>query len=189
MLYRLDCSCGKTLGVSVGQAGQSLTCGCGKSITVPQFRDLRKLPEFEEKVERGAGAKRGRDAGVPNAAAWTPLKIVMFVGVVTALVAFSTAGVMAVATVRISGQWDPVFQNKFDSELIDQFTAEETFGAFVQMQKEGLGPKMPSDAMVNFETVGQLRSAIYKALSIGLIGAVIAAACEVASRKSRRSPV
>ena len=51
---------------------------------------------------------------------------------VTALVAFSTAGVMAVATIRISGQWDPVFQNKFDGELIDQFTAEETFGAFVE---------------------------------------------------------
>ena len=189
MLYRLDCSCGKTFGVGIGQAGQSLACSCGQSVTVPQFRDLKKLPEYQESTEPNAAARARRQLATNPSAAWTPLKVLMFLGVVAALISFSAAGVMALVSARIAGKWDPEFQNKFDAELIEQFTAEETFGAFVQMQKEGLGPKMPSDAMINYETFGQLRSAINKSLVIGLVGAVIAAGCELVSRKSRRSPV
>ena len=42
--YLLECECGNSLHVESGQAGQLLDCTCGKTVCVPTFRELRRLP-------------------------------------------------------------------------------------------------------------------------------------------------
>jgi hypothetical protein len=43
-LYLLNCSCGHPLKVAVSQAGDELSCSCGRNVIVPRLRELTKLP-------------------------------------------------------------------------------------------------------------------------------------------------
>jgi hypothetical protein len=45
--YLLSCQCGNQLSVEVGQAGERVTCRCGKALDVPPLRKLRHLPPEE----------------------------------------------------------------------------------------------------------------------------------------------
>jgi len=42
--HLLSCSCGKTLAIEAGQAGETIRCSCGAELEVPSFREIRKLP-------------------------------------------------------------------------------------------------------------------------------------------------
>ena len=41
--FLLPCECGQTLPIGISQAGQELTCSCGRSITIPSMRAIRQL--------------------------------------------------------------------------------------------------------------------------------------------------
>lgn len=43
MRYLLPCTCGRKIPVSSSQAGETLTCECGQSLTAPKLRELRQL--------------------------------------------------------------------------------------------------------------------------------------------------
>jgi len=45
--YYLPCDCGKRVIVSVGDAGETVRCLCGKELDVPRLRDLRELEPRE----------------------------------------------------------------------------------------------------------------------------------------------
>jgi len=47
--YLLNCECGKTIPVEVGQAGERVACECGATIEVPTLRKLRHLPVAQPK--------------------------------------------------------------------------------------------------------------------------------------------
>jgi hypothetical protein len=59
--YLLNCGCGATLPVDVGQAGERVACPCGATLEVPPLRKLRHLPVAPVPVEESASwnARRG----------------------------------------------------------------------------------------------------------------------------------
>jgi hypothetical protein len=52
--YLLNCGCGATLPVDVGQAGERVACQCGAMIEVPPLRKLRHLPVAPVPAEKSA---------------------------------------------------------------------------------------------------------------------------------------
>ena len=72
--YLLPCECGKSVGVKPPQAGESVRCDCGKSLTVPDLRNLRELPRLES-------------ATAEKKNSWTPVRGAIFgIGFATFLV-------------------------------------------------------------------------------------------------------
>ena len=50
--YWLECSCGQKYKVGVHQAGNDISCDCGKSLQVPSMIQMKKLPPaFVEEEE------------------------------------------------------------------------------------------------------------------------------------------
>lgn len=56
-MYKISCDCGRSLNVSAGQSGTSVTCECGKTVLVPSWRELVSIQETET-----ASGDRGRPA-------------------------------------------------------------------------------------------------------------------------------
>lgn len=54
MKYLLPCSCGQTVDVEPSQAGQTVTCRCGKNLLVPTLMQILQLEEAPQRpaVER-----------------------------------------------------------------------------------------------------------------------------------------
>jgi hypothetical protein len=52
----LRCTCGRDLVVSNSQAGQELTCACGKIVAVPTLRGLAALPLAQALAQTTADA-------------------------------------------------------------------------------------------------------------------------------------
>lgn len=50
--YLLECRCGKSVPVEVGQAGGRISCSCGSVLDVPPLRKLRQLPVAAVEQER-----------------------------------------------------------------------------------------------------------------------------------------
>ncbi|MDR1958232.1 MAG: hypothetical protein LBQ54_04190 [Planctomycetaceae bacterium] len=48
--YKLDCSCGKYVAVTPQQAGQTVKCECGETLTVPSMLQVNKLEPAPDKV-------------------------------------------------------------------------------------------------------------------------------------------
>ena len=59
--YLLPCSCGKSIAVSVSQAGDKVHCECGQELEVPTLRQLRELaPEQTDSTESASwGFRQG----------------------------------------------------------------------------------------------------------------------------------
>ena len=51
MKYLLPCPCGLSVEIEPGQAGQTVACACGESLTVPTMLQIKALPQALEKKE------------------------------------------------------------------------------------------------------------------------------------------
>lgn len=68
MGFLLTCQCGKQHVVNKTQAGESISCSCGKQLEIPTLRGLTRLP-----VHAPAGPQTGDgDSVVPGASRTTP---------------------------------------------------------------------------------------------------------------------
>jgi hypothetical protein len=76
--YLLKCECGKNLPVQVGQAGEQVSCACGKQVSVPPLRMLRHLPVAEEETVSQTGATWDARKGVAAAAFIAAIVLVGF---------------------------------------------------------------------------------------------------------------
>lgn len=54
--YLLNCYCGKTVPVELGQAGGQVGCSCGAQLDVPPLRKLRHLPQTTVEDTRSGGS-------------------------------------------------------------------------------------------------------------------------------------
>jgi hypothetical protein len=66
MQYQLTCSCGTTHRVSVSQAGQSLTCACGNSLSIPTLRGLKELPPAQAGDATTSHSSERAETGRPS---------------------------------------------------------------------------------------------------------------------------
>ena len=70
--YLLPCECGETVTIEVSQAGQTVTCSCGRSLLAPTLRAIKKLQPAAESAPAAAAEKR--------ASQWNPVAGTTFVG-------------------------------------------------------------------------------------------------------------
>lgn len=68
MKYLLPCECGQSVEVEPGQAGQTVTCPCGKGLLVPSMLQVKALPVAPEKP-----VSQSRKTGTSYITAWVAL--------------------------------------------------------------------------------------------------------------------
>ena len=164
--YLLPCSCGQKLRVAVAQAGEQLTCGCGKTHVVPTLRGMRQL----EMAPLETTSKK--------TLAWTPVH-----GAIFSLSLLAVAAGLAIATYfiwrssQVSG-FTPDRSSevvKQDWERIDKLSPEETLNEWTETTASGIGKEVTPvwvaarQALVSYRrwiTAGTLAAAV------GLIAAV-----------------
>ncbi len=80
--YLLPCTCGKKIGVTKSQAGQTVRCTCGTELEVPTLRNLSEL-------------ERVGTRGVAKTTTWTNRHRLVFSLAIVALAGVLAAGYLA----------------------------------------------------------------------------------------------
>ncbi|MBW3596492.1 MAG: hypothetical protein KY475_04360 [Planctomycetes bacterium] len=108
MQYLLPCECGRRVPVATSQAGETVVCECGRSLTAPKLRELRQLEPHAVKET------------APRRPVWSFRQGVMFVaGIVVLLI--------SIVTLVITGmQRSSLYTEKpeFHPEFIEQQLAQ-----------------------------------------------------------------
>lgn len=120
--YLLPCTCGKKLGVTKSQAGQSVRCACGKELEVPTLRGMAAL----ERV------------GTPGAASpksWNNRHRVAFLLAIAALVGVLAAGYLAIDL--------PAPLPEFEMVEVDEMTPFTNVLAVYDELKKGIEGAVP----------------------------------------------
>ncbi len=126
--YLLKCECGEAHPVDTGQAGQSVSCKCGKELRVPSFREIKQLPPVKED---GPPRKREGRRG------WHPVQGVLFgVGAVVILFCGAWAGYVQ------------IYRNSLDTEAQDWDD--------VATAQDAIGNLSPADAYDNWRMISEI---------------------------------
>ncbi len=160
--YLLPCSCGAKIVVEPRQAGQTVHCACGKSLTVPTMLEMAKL-ERAEAVEDRAQGKNPPDWGVPQ--------ILIVLGIVGLLVAgaFAAIAVHLRPPPRICDLNPETVQREIQRE-VERWPAVKVVLEYWNMKKQGLGR-----GILAAEDIYNRNLAIYHlwwgiAAAVGLLG-------------------
>lgn len=146
MDHLLICECGLENSVSRKQAGQQITCSCGKVLNVPTLRGFSELPlaSHPQPVRAGSSAEVAKSA-------WAGWK-----GPVFALVmaVFIISGVTSAYNLLLRSSIDTSYTAEDFVEqgnlAFDQFTPTDLSLAWQDFEKLTLGPKMvPGFAVLN----------------------------------------
>ncbi len=120
MKYLLPCECGKKVEVSPAQAGGTVFCPCGKTLSVPRLKTLRELESVDSHEE-----KRLSEGMSPRAA-------VLFLGGLVVL--------FAVVLLVYFGQGKPIppakiLETDIIERQIEQFSLLETYQVWEAAQR------------------------------------------------------
>lgn len=129
--FLLPCDCGRSVAVEVTQAGQRVTCSCGKQLAVPSLRAIRQLPP-------ATNVSNPQKARLPT---WNPIKGVLFaVGAVLVIVGVATA-VYSYSIYQQASAFQPS-ETAYSETLvmIDKMTPSEVFDAWHHITEQGLEP-------------------------------------------------
>ncbi len=163
MLYLLSCSCGEKHHVSTSQAGQEITCKCGKSIRIPTLRGIRGLPQVDS----------GRESEpVSSGSAWGGWRgPAMAIATGVFLVAAASSGYFLYQRLQIDTSFTAETAIQFGDEMLDQYGPYELSYIWNTYQTEGLGLKRRPDYYL-WNQYAQER--VYLATMTGLVAAVSA---------------
>jgi len=131
--YLLPCSCGQKIRVAPAQAGGQVSCGCGKSLTVPTLRGLRALepaaPEASRKAAPGWSVTHGIffSGGIVLVIAGIAI-LAFHLFRYTQVAGFTVDQTEAVAARHTAG--------------VDEMSATQMFDEWSKVVSEGLGEKM-----------------------------------------------
>jgi hypothetical protein len=131
MLYRLACSCGATHLVATSQAGQQLTCSCGKPLPIPTLRELRELPVAETPSQPRPGDIDRADARRPSV-----LVGLMFAVIVLAL---PTAIFFTYQRLTVDTSYTQASDREQALEALDKASPAELSAIWSDFSTEGLG--------------------------------------------------
>lgn len=136
--YLLPCSCGKSITIDIGQAGQSILCdACGKKVEVPTMRAIRELKSAQEPAEEDE-KKRPVESGSAQSVLFSIGLLVAVVGLaVAAVVSYKRSQLVALATPPV-----PV-DNKHEDEFIDTRNVEEIFDWWLELEQQPLTWEKP----------------------------------------------
>lgn len=179
MKYLLPCTCGQSIVVDVGQAGQMVTCSCGQQQEAPTMRGIRALAPATEENARDA-------AGRQPAASWSPLQGGLFaIGMLLALAGFAAAGYYGYQIQRIDVPVPTEEDFVRDANQIEKMPIDEVYEGYLKVREMGLGP-----AELPMYAIAQRVEAIFLKYTIaGSIAAAIGIAMIIASFVlGKRSP-
>lgn len=162
--YLLPCECGRTLPIEVHQAGQSLTCSCGKQLTVPSLRAIRQLPAAT--AEAGPASAKSADAGKK----WGPLQgTVFFLGAILFIAGIAISA-HSYYIYSLASQVKPD-QTQYDKSLeeIDKMSAAEVF-EFWHIVSE-MGMEAPESSI--FAHAGNIAATKLRLTYAGAIATVV----------------
>ena len=132
-LYLLPCQCGKTVPVSVAQAGSQVQCGCGLPVEVPKMREIRALkpvPKSEVPVSHRDGENQYN--GVTPQRAF--FAICMCVGIIASII----CGEMAFRLSQMQVAPPRDVEHVMDDRFVDGLTKTETLDVWMRFKKLGI---------------------------------------------------
>jgi hypothetical protein len=118
--YLLPCPCGQKTRITAPQAGEQVTCVCGKSLVVPTLRGIRQLEPAPEAARSAAGG------------GWTRIHGITF----SAGLAIASVGVVLLA----------IYGLKYIQLGASGYTRDIT-DAVVKLEKDRIAKLQPTDAL------------------------------------------
>ncbi len=165
MEHLIICECGQSLRVTRSQAGQELTCGCGKIIKVPTLRGLAELPVAPDSSMPESPTNRATWGG------WRGTLLAIFVAlcVVSAIPAtyFLLQRTMLDPSYTVESEVEAGNQN-FDEQGMKQLAV-----VWINYETSGLGEKQKPD-FYYYNRFAKERETL--AITFGSIAAVFALA-------------
>jgi hypothetical protein len=179
MDHLLICECGQENIVSRKQAGQEISCSCGKQLAVPTLRGFSELPL----VVRGASSSQLSSAEVAKSA-WAGWK-----GPAFALVVFVFLGAALTTAYQLilRSSIDTSFttQQFIDQGnlVFDEYTAVELSLTWQNFEKLSMGPKMIPDFIYMNKKAKELEHNAAISGGVCLISALLACGVWMSTRK------
>ena len=174
--YLLPCECGASVPIEVAQAGQSVSCECGRSLVVPALRAIRQLPR-REGDERPTPRRR-----------WNAAQGTLFaVGAMVTLWSLLFAAYCGFLRWRIDTRPPPP---DFAQQLVgqvDSSTPEQLYKFWLDAQKFGL-PAGISLYAFNCREAARLNRNAFIGLAVAVCGAVVASSSLFLGRRAGRRP-
>jgi hypothetical protein len=164
--YQLPCACGELHPVEAAQAGETLTCQCGRSVEVPSLLGLKKLQPLAETGKRAAGRPAGR---------WTLGQGLLFAaGIVVCLCAVGLSAYWM--DVRSKLLQVPVMEDDslpIQLERISKLTPEQSWQVWADIRDQSLGVRLPPPHVLARKAAAGMRLQIQVALGVALLGAAM----------------
>jgi hypothetical protein len=162
--YLLPCDCGKSVAIELSQAGQTVSCSCGKQLAVPAMRLIRQLPI--DKVNT---------ATPPAKAEWNPAKGATFALAMLLLLSGIVIAIYTYPTQTAMSKFKPVPELFEKSQkTIDVQTPEELWDLWNAIVSHGIGEHDASPFVYASKEANRL--GIILIISIGMIiGGVVLA--------------
>lgn len=128
--YLLPCECGQGIAVDVSQAGQQLTCECGKLVDVPTLRGVRALEVVEDTA---SGSRKPAEWDASRGLIFAGSLILFFIGVAVTYYGYEGLRTTPDITREVEKQ-------SFD-KAIDDMSLDEIYETWKVIREQGLGER------------------------------------------------
>jgi len=170
--YHLPCPCGKSALIEPRQAGQTVTCVCGESLTAPKFREISNL--------RPADPQPGEQTSATSQ--WSALQGGLFVGgIICLLIGTAAASYFFWEFSRYNvtrPTLDQIVYAAESEEILEKAGAAELMETWEFINKEGLsrsgepGWLRAQGIASNYKIAGSVAAAVALA-GAGMVGASV----------------
>lgn len=162
--FLLPCECGQAIPIEVSQAGQEVTCSCGRSMSVPSMRAIRQLEPA--KTNTSAPAEK---------AAWNPVKGFIFgFGALLIVGGLITAGHSYFVYSRVADYKPSNAELDLQLEQIDKLTADHLWEFWKVNLEHPLEPAGTSPFAIIQGMARDKQQQIYGGLIAAMVGLVCA---------------
>ena len=164
MKYLLPCSCGKTVTVDVGQAGQSLRCECGRKLEVPTMRAIRQLEPLRDVQLRQSRRKKP----------WSLTQGAVFASGLAIMVAgLATAAYFQIGRSRLQTEAVPWDNLELALKNIDNMNIDQAFQLWQEIRDDPIGPYHPPNyIMARYVSAGVLNY-VLGSLGVAALGLIV----------------
>ncbi len=162
--YLLKCECGIEHPVETAQAGGTLSCSCGRTVSIPSFRELKQLP-----LVASGPPKRPKRT-------WHPLQGLLF-GVGSVMFIVWTAWGLSLEMHRrtLDLEEDPRIQQELERNLknIGKLKVHESYEVWKLIRQRGLGRRQPPPYVLNRELSKYWLTSELEMFLAALVGVVL----------------
>lgn len=159
--HLVPCECGQAVAVETTQAGDDVTCACGRQVSVPALRSLRQLPRADAVADK------------PKVRGWSSTQGALFA---VGMLLFVCGLVMSAYALLRTFQYDvpPVDQNSVAQwiNVIDDLTLDQQWQLWVTARDQGL-PQHYSNVTVMRAVAASYRRFLSVALAIATVGLLL----------------